>query len=1189
MATPSWFDDKVYFANKLASLDGYNDMTLTAAFKAAGYANADGKVDADSLYQHFLDWGDAENISPSAYFDANYYMQSKAAEYYNKSFDDVTQADVNNMKQAFADAGLSAWDHYVQYGWKEGVDPSANFDTSAYLDAKLAQLQASDPAGNWTAEKLTAALSDAGLTPISHYEDYGKSEGLSYTPKAIVVTESDTISLTHNDDVLTGTSMADVFTGTVGTLNNGDAIDGLAGNDTLKVAMSDEDYVAPTVKNVEKVVLTAQHDSSVDAGNISGMTTIESSNSRADLLVEDVRTNSNATTVAMVSTDPVSKGIDGSASTSGIADTNDFTVLFNDNYLKTDAATTSGTLNIQLIDTVGALTTAEGGNGNPLWDNPYTGFTFTMNGTLYTVNFGAYNHTTTAAGTTPSYAGLVEQIQNAIKADTQLSALNLTVALDGTFDATVGIGAHKGESVTGNVITISSSNSALTAGTWIAANGLPTTNSTSATMANYSEGTCPLIVTDIVLDNVGQVQWDDAQSACLPDESIFGSEAGDLVVGGMGTRAGVERFDVTVDRGSWISSLSSTNNTLRMVTAVNGTTDTDGNATSNGQLFIGDSLMDGTDDFVSWQDAPRLLSTDGLKDVAVFDASAMTGVVNVGASITEASNAKYLSDVDGNANIAKWAPLAGYDDAFTYNLGANNDSLNMKVNGGILADNDFKLVMDGKAGDDLINYYVGNSSDSSVVGHGFSTANQLADQQALNNVTINGGDGNDVIKTPGDGNVKINGGAGNDVIYTDNTGVHLDETTKVMTNDNAKAIWVLNADTTDARATAVTVDAVNGAQPLDNDILSTQSGDLNLTGQPSNGDYVTFSVSFKGIVATSKVVLNDSNYDGTTLDGAAVRQGIIDAINGNDTLSHLLVAKDGAGNSVLVESLVDGEMAADTLALKYSFTDDNVTGDVADLTAYTPVLASLATVDTTTTVTSPTAGQTYTPGTTTTTTVDGTTTTVVETTTADDGTVTATTSTTTFDKGSATGSYSTANTDNVITGGAGDDLIVLAANGKSIDGTTAEAVTSDGYGTQNINIDSVALSEETVVLGDRTSSGIDTVLNFSAKNSAQGATDNSVAAGNGDVLAFNGAATVATVWNLTDTYSSVDAVLAAQGASLGQDSAATFSYNGMTYVVIDSGDTAGYQAGEDAVVALAGVTTDNVKAMGDIFVDAPTA
>lgn len=136
---------------------------------------------------------------------------------------------------------------------------------------------------------------------------------------------------------------------------------------------------------------------------------------------------------------------------------------------------------------------------------------------------------------------MAAQIQAAINADTTLSKLGLTVTLGNSFDAVVGIGNNAGTQVI-----VTSSNGALTGCTWLASNGLPETNSTSATMSTTQSDSCPLIKTNVALDNVGQVLWDDA-SACLPDDTIFGSEAGDLVIGAMGTRGGVERFG---DRGT---------------------------------------------------------------------------------------------------------------------------------------------------------------------------------------------------------------------------------------------------------------------------------------------------------------------------------------------------------------------------------------------------------------------------------------------------------------------------------------------------------------------------------------------------------------------------------------------------------------------------------------------------------------
>lgn len=66
----------------------------------------------------------------------------------------------------------------------------------------------------------------------------------------------------------------------------------------------------------------------------------------------------------------------------------------------------------------------------------------------------------------------------------------------------------------------------------------------------------------------------------------------------------VERFDVTVDQGSWLSSMSSTNNALRMVTVKNGAIYGDND---NGNLFIGDPVQDPSHtslELAHWMDAP---------------------------------------------------------------------------------------------------------------------------------------------------------------------------------------------------------------------------------------------------------------------------------------------------------------------------------------------------------------------------------------------------------------------------------------------------------------------------------------------------------------------------------------------------------------------------------------------------------
>lgn len=885
MAVPSWFEKDAYFNNKLQMMgEGWDSLRLKVAFDAAGYS-----TDAEGLYRHFLDYGNAEGVSGSSWFDNSEYLYNKAADYYGRT--NITDQNANSMLVAMNQAGMSPYEHFHLY-WAEsfaskGVfhNPSQSFDTAAYMDAKLAEMQKDDPA--YTMEMLVKDFQDAGLDPVQHYEMYGKAEGLSVSSAVL----GNTYQLTTGDDEIQGTAGNDYINAKVGTLDDRDYIDGQAGHDTLYANLKSgdgQDVISPDIQNVETILFRAQTatdgvgnnltNSYFDAGNVflaaGQMLTLGSDNSRASLEIEDVRHNSNETTVRFSNTDP------GNV---------DFSVYFDAQHLVREDSQTTGTLYAQLIDTVGALPVADGGHADPLYDNPYTGFKFSLNGKEYTLNFGAYNHTTDES---PSYDELVAQMQAAIDADSELSGLGLTVAKGDVFTAVVGIGDHKGETVQGNKIVISSNQGSLEGGNWIASNGLPPTNSTSATFSDDVQTTCPLIQTNVELDNVGRVQWADA-SPCLPDDSIFGSEAGDLVIGSNAGRGGVERFDVVVDKGSWLSSLSSTNDALRLITVKNGAVN---GAGDDGNLFIGTPLdvealgntgaNPATDaELAHWMNVPRLLSTDGLTNVKVFDASEMNGKVNIGAQLTDTALDKYMADVDGlNTMYSNYAPSGD----FRYYLGTNDDTLNMKVNAGIAADRDFNLDIQTNDGDDLVNFSFENL-----------TGSRLLNQIALNNVSINLGAGNDEVWFWGNGAVKVNDGAGDDKVYVGQNA------------DDQNAVFVFGANNA---AETFILAGPDGAQPLKNEVVSTGEPAVVLSNAQA-GDYVDVTVTFKGIASTVRLNVNANQ---AFIDMDMANKAIIEAINEDPALGALLVAKDGMGNSLLVESLVDGAFAGADLKVEFS-------------------------------------------------------------------------------------------------------------------------------------------------------------------------------------------------------------------------------------------------------------------------------
>lgn len=274
MSAPAWFNYETYLVNKLAQLktadpEQYGDYTeaeLKASMLEAGYSN-----DADGMYQHFEQFGNAENVSPSPYFVVSEYLANKLTQLQTLDPEQYGSFTVTDVANSFAEAGLSAWDHYTLFGQAEGVSPSAIFDNNAYLAAKLEQLKTLDPAqyGEYTVEDVVNAFAAEGLNPIEHYMLFGINEDLSYSPVTPeppvtdeLTTARDVLTLDAGDSIIAGVASA---LSAEKTLNENDLIDGGEGNDTLRVTLdanfngftvTDDPNTTGGMKNVENVELT---------------------------------------------------------------------------------------------------------------------------------------------------------------------------------------------------------------------------------------------------------------------------------------------------------------------------------------------------------------------------------------------------------------------------------------------------------------------------------------------------------------------------------------------------------------------------------------------------------------------------------------------------------------------------------------------------------------------------------------------------------------------------------------------------------------------------------------------------------------------------------------------------------------------------------------------------------------------
>ncbi len=629
------------------------------------------------------------------------------------------------------------------------------------------------------------------------------------------------------------------------TLQSGDSIDGGAGTDTLlaDLGTSNKFAITPETKSVEIVKFRVQAEgedggegntsgaadkgATIDAERMQGVKEFWSSNSRADLKVEDVRINSNQVTIGMENTD--AGGVD-------------MRVYFDQNLVPNGKS--GAQLSLELIDTRGAQ------KGQPLLDNPYNSFNFTMDGKTVTVKSKAIDDAQT-------YEELATAINDALKA-AGIKGVTAEVGPNFTAKDTV-----SGTNVQGSTIILTNSGSEILGpGNWIADGGVPPSSGLHTNMGTGAPG-CTLIETDVKLDNVGRVNWDMVECG---DRTVWGSGAGVLEIGAMGNRGGVQQFNVEVDRGSWLAGMSSTNMALEKVVLTNGA--------AKGNLYLGSAIEAGFDNNVLFAKAPTFMKNDGLVNVRELNGSAFEGQLNIGAAIDDKLYERDLDRTSGSSSSnTDNGAYKGDDLAFQYNLGKGNDLLNLSLSSKVAGDQDFSLNVNGGAGNDQVLFKFVDTAGA------LATAN--AAQKVLNNVTLNGGEGNDTITTQGAGDAIINGGAGNDAVY--------------VTNDAAtRATWAHN------------VNGANGAVAL------TAAQFYSVTNTTE------VVVDFMGLtIKTTVAVTPDAVGGGAKYKVADFNQAVKSAINNDPVLSKLLVAHDGGGDAfgLHITSLFTGVLATGDLVI----------------------------------------------------------------------------------------------------------------------------------------------------------------------------------------------------------------------------------------------------------------------------------
>ena len=704
------------------------------------------------------------------------------------------------------------------------------------------------------------------------------------TPAAVT-----TYSLTTGVDTLVGSSGDDTFIARIqnnaNTAQSGDKIDGGAGNDYLSADIGNSQNFAITLETtgVESVAIRAQavaNDSNnnnmvdpvnyggqvqIDAQRMVGVTTWESNNSRADVVVEDVRILpaqiTKDITIAFVESDP------GQV---------DMGVYFDQLSLRNFSTSTSQ-LNLRVIDTYAAAL-----GKAPLLDSPYGSFKFTatQNGIDTVVTLASKGMQD--AQTYPELAAAIQA-----QLDLQFGAGNVTATVGSNFSVPDSVTSTL---VTGQtiVITPKSGSAAITFSTpagsgWLANDVVPAISGLHTSYDSAINSSTELVTSKIILDDVGR-----------------GSTGGDLVVGGLSTgetssSLGVQRFEIEVRDNSKLQTINSTNNTLKEVTIVNGVTSSASSAYVTTVKDAGNLTVNGIVNAIdpAQQNSPlpgtaAQHNAFGFSDVRLIDASAMTGKLAFNAEVTSASVAKYLNLTD------LLSSPAADNVAFQYTGGSNNDTMTVVIDSAVAASRtltgreDFSFTVDGGAGKDALTVDIG----------GNETSPWYFDQSMLRNITIKGGAGDDTIKTIGSGDFRVDAGSDNDAVYINNTGA----------GSYVGAQWIVAAANTDLTDLQGSSQAGVASQFLYKGTATiTFSGAAAATaGGVTSG---AAAALFNGFEKSVSIPTGD-NYGVTQYH---VNQAIKAAINSDPVLSKLLVAEDGPSTTLVIKSLVAGTFNANDL------------------------------------------------------------------------------------------------------------------------------------------------------------------------------------------------------------------------------------------------------------------------------------
>ncbi len=708
-----------------------------------------------------------------------------------------------------------------------------------------------------TEASVTAALADIDALTVSEEvagNEYYLTSGTDRGADFVGTDDKDTFIANIEQNSFTG--------GVSNSLSSADHLDGGAGTDTLNAELVQEfigansgnnnDIQAHTI-SIETVTFNAIDDNmttTVDAKNMLGVSSIGSSFSDGDLVIENLTTLNNDGTTAR-NTDALTITMDHTDNFNSDRDASDLTVYFDEDYL----------LNGQVEGTTSILYAVMNQDAYDLINDGKEGVELLDSVTVAKLNFvldgKTYEITPELLGEADDTTGTVirthDELATAINAALVTMGLNdkVTAAVNGTFteknaDGTFG-------SRTAPIVELKG-----VAGVELSASENLIYLAPSETEATSTDGTA--IRNSNRYDRSGE---DNEAASNLPisvnielNKAGRDGEGGNLTVGGknldsdgdtdVDQKDGIEVFNVTVsgneDRPSNLGQIVSTNAALKTVN-ITSEANADDEATYASLSVTGDT---GGSNYANTSSTAAFGG-----DLTTLNANSFKGNLLIGQKVAAQNIDTFTATGGGDVTLKENIDANG---AFTVTTGAGKDSITVTLSGNSV-----------DATGESLNITTGSGKDT---------------------VTLNMSDGVSYETMAILDNLNISTGGGDDKVLLNNYG-----TFDIITGDGSDFVEI-DADTSD--------DATGS------------SGNVyigNYTGPQTFADRVLYDaelvVAFAGF--ESKVDIPTTSGKNFVADQIMINEAIKEAIKASPELSQLLKTSDNPGDQQMkISSLVDG-------------------------------------------------------------------------------------------------------------------------------------------------------------------------------------------------------------------------------------------------------------------------------------------